>query len=164
MYRTDAGRKLALMVLLTLLLFPFTGCATSPAEEGLDWEPWEGKLTGMVEADLTMHFSRSAQEEGAYVVKGSFAGDIEDVSGGYGSGTMSGDIRGKVKDGIFNVRMKGHARVRAGSAAVDGKLLGTLSQTQAFGSWKLEARDSEETYRFSGEWKADKVDAASQAK
>ena len=162
MLKTDSGPKFTLMILLPLMFFLVASCATSPDEQGLDWEPWEGKLTGMVEADLTMQFSRLAQEEGAYMVKGTFAGDIENVAGGYGSGTMSGDIRGKVKDGIFNVRIRGHARVRAGSASVDGKLLGTLSQTQAFGTWNLEARDSEATYRFSGDWKADKVDDRSQ--
>ena len=164
MLKCHSGLKSALLAVLPLMLCLMSGCATEPATRGLNWEPWKGKLTGMVDADLTMHFSRSEQEEGTYVVEGSFAGAIEDVTGGYGGGTMSGDIKGKVKDGIFNVRLKGHARVRAGSASVEGKLLGTLSQTQAFGSWKLEARDSEETYRFSGEWNADKVDAASQMK
>ncbi len=162
MTRTDSGLKFVLMILLPLMLVTLSGCATAPVERGSNWEPWSGKLSGMVDANLTMYFSRLEQEEGAFLVEGSFAGDIQDVAGGYGSGTMTGDIRGQVKDGIFNVRLRGHARVRAGSAAVEGKLLGTLSQTQAFGSWNLEARDSEETYRFSGEWKAGKVDAGSQ--
>ena len=162
MQKPDSNLKLIVLALLSLMPFLLSGCATEPVARGANWEPWAGRLTGMVEADLTMYFSRLEQEEGAFLVEGSFSGDIEDVSGGYGSGTMSGDIRGQVKDGIFNVRIRGHARVRAGSAAVDGKLLGTLSQTQAFGTWNLEARDSEETYRFAGEWNADKVDAASQ--
>ena len=114
----------------------------------------------MVDADLKMFFSRFEEEKDVYLVKGTFKGDIASVSGEYGSGTMNGEIRGKVKDGIFNVRMGGNANVTAGQATIDGKIIGTLSKTQAFGTWNIIARDTDGTlYEFSGEWSAEKIDS-----
>lgn len=150
------------VVLIPLIFLLPSSCATTPAEQAADWEPWAGELTGMVDADLKLFFARVAEAENVHMVKGSFEGDIGRVAGGYGSGTMKGVIKGKVKDGIFNVRMRGRATVTEGSAAVTGKLVGTLSKTQAFGTWKIEAQDSEDTYHFSGEWSAQKTDTASQ--
>jgi hypothetical protein len=115
----------------------------------------------MIDADLKMFFSRFEEEKEVYLVKGTFEGDIARVSGGYGSGRMKGKIEGKVKDGIFNVRMWGNARVDEGSAAIEGKMIGTLSKTQAFGTWNISARDDEDLYKFSGEWSAKKIDSES---
>jgi len=44
---------------------------------------------------------------------------------------------------------------------LDGfRLTFKLSKTQAFGTWKIIARDIEGTlYNFSGEWSAEKVDS-----
>ncbi|MGI9569773.1 MAG: hypothetical protein ACR2PH_08570, partial [Desulfobulbia bacterium] len=65
--------------------------------------------------------------------------------------------------GIFNVRMSGYANVSAGSATLDGKMIGTLSKTQAFGTWNITATDIEGTsYVFSGEWSAKKIESESQ--
>jgi hypothetical protein len=116
----------------------------------------------MVDAELKMFFSRFEEKKDVYLVKGSFEGDIEDVSGGYGSGTMNAKIEGKVKDGIFNLRMRGHANVSEGQAIINGKMIGTLSKTQAFGTWIINARDDERPYEFSGEWSAKKIDSESQ--
>jgi hypothetical protein len=118
----------------------------------------------MVDADLKMFFSRFEEEKDVYLVKGTFEGDIGRVSGGYGSGTMTARIEGKVKDGIFNLRMWGFANVSEGRAMIDGKMIGTLSKTQAFGTWIIIARDDEGTYKFSGEWSAKKIDSESQGK
>jgi hypothetical protein len=75
---------------------------------------------------------------------------------------MNAKIEGQVKDGIFNVRMWGNANVSAGSATIDGKMIGTLSKTQAFGTWNMLATDTEGTlYEFSGEWSAEKIGSES---
>lgn len=75
---------------------------------------------------------------------------------------MNAKIEGMVKDGIFNIRMWGRANVSDGSATIDGKMIGTLSKTQAFGTWIINARDDEDSYKFSGEWSAKKIDSESQ--
>ena len=158
MNKTTLFLKLVTLLILPFTLFFLSGCASTQSEQGTDWEPWVGELTGMIEADLKMFFSRFEEEQDAYLVKGSFVGDIASVSGGYGSGTMNGKIEGKVKDGIFNVRMWGNASVTGGLATINGKMIGTLSKTQAFGTWNIDAQ-AEELYRFSGEWRAEKIES-----
>jgi len=160
MNKTTLFLKLAILFILPITLFFLSGCASTQTEQGAGWETWVGELTGMIDADLKMLFSQLEEEQDAYLVKGTFKGDIEKVSGEYGSGRMNGDIKGKLKDGIFNVRIRGHANVTAGSANIDGKMIGTLSKTQAFGTWNITAIDTEGTlYKFSGEWSAEKVDS-----
>ncbi len=151
-----------MLFILPFALFFLSGCASTQAEQGTEWEPWVGELTGMVDADLKMFFSRFEEEKDVYLVKGTFEGDIRSISGGYGSGTMNAKIKGKVKDGIFNVRMWGIATVSDGSAIINGNMIGTLSKTQAFGTWIINARDDEGLYKFSGEWSAKKIDSESQ--
>ena len=161
MNKTTLFLKLVILFILPFTLFFLSGCASMQAEQGTDWEPWVGELTGMVDADLKMFFSRFEEEKDVYLVKGTFEGDIGRVSGGYGSGTMNARIKGKVKDGVFNLSMTGFARVSEGQALIDGKMIGTLSKTQAFGTWTIIARDDERTYDFSGEWSAKKIDSGS---
>ena len=153
--------KLVMLFMLPFTLFFLSGCASTQAEQGTDGEPWVGELTGMVDAGLKMFFSRFEEEKDVYLVKGTFKGDIGRVSGGYGSGTMNAKIEGKVKDGIFNIRMWGHANVSDGAASIDGKMIGTLSKTQAFGTWIINARDPEDSYELTGEWSAEKIDSES---
>ena len=164
MNKTTLFLKLVIWFTLPLTLFFLSGCVSTQTEQGTDGEPWVGELTGMVEADLKMFFSRFEEEKDVYLVKGTFKGDIGRVSGGYGSGTMNAKIEGKVKDGIFNIRLWGHANVSDGAARIDGKMIGTLSKTQAFGTWIINARDPEDTYEFSGEWSAKRLDSESQGK
>ena len=160
MNKTTLFLKFVVLFIFAFTLFFLSGCASTQTEQGTDWEPWVGELIGMIDADLKMFFSRFEEQEDVYLVKGTFKGNIARVSGEYGSGTMNGDIRGKVKDGIFNVRMGGYANVTAGQATIDGKMIGTLSKTQAFGTWKIFATDIEGTlYEFSGEWSAEKIDS-----
>jgi hypothetical protein len=154
--------KLFVLFILPLALFCLSGCASKQAEQGTEWEAWVGELTGMVDAELKLFFSRLEEDSDVYLVKGSMKGNIGDVSGGHGSGTMNAKIEGKVKDGIFNLQMWGHANVSEGQATINGKLIGTLSKTQAFGTWIIDARDDERPYEFSGEWSAKKIDSESQ--
>ncbi len=160
MNKTTLSLKLAVSLILISTLFFLSGCVSTQTEQGNDWETWVGKLTGMIDADLKIFFSRFGEEKDVHLVKGSFKGDIDSVSGEYGSGRMNGEIKGIVKNGIFDVRIWGHANVTAGSATIDGKMIGNLSKAQAIGTWTITARDAEgTTYKFSGEWSAEKTDS-----
>jgi hypothetical protein len=149
-----------MLSVLPLTLFFYSGCASTQTERGIKWEPWVGELTGMVNANLNMSFSRIEEEKDVYLIKGNFEGDIESYYSGTGSGKMRAKIQGKVKDGICNVQIRGFAIVTDGSVSMDGKMIGTLSKTQAFGTWTITARD-DERYDFSGEWTAKKIDPKS---
>ncbi|MCB2166733.1 MAG: hypothetical protein KQI78_03660 [Deltaproteobacteria bacterium] len=150
-----------LLILSSSLIF-FFGCASSPELKGTEGELWAGKLAGMIDADLKMYFSRFDEKEDHYEVKGSFNGEIGRVAGGYGSGTMRGTLSGEVKEGNVVVRIRGTATVNEGSASITGKLRGTLLDNQAAGTWDIDARSSEGSHYFSGQWHADKTDSAIQ--
>lgn len=150
--------QIAALFILPFTLFLMFGCASIQVEQGTDREPWAGKLTGMVEADFKMFFSRSEVEEDVYFVKGAFSADIKKVAGGHGSGEIHATIKGKIKDGIVNVRIYGSADGDWGSVSISGKMIGTLSKTQAFGTWNISA----EAERYTGEWSAEKIDSESE--
>lgn len=159
MDKTKFFLKLVVLFLLPFTLLFFSGCASTKVEQGTDREPWVGKFTGMVEADLKIFFSRSEDEEDVYSVKGAFSGDIETVAGGYGGGEMNGTIKGRIKDGIANFRINGSAYGDWGSVPISGKMIGNLSKTQVFGKWNIRAQ-AETPYYFSGEWSAEKINSA----
>ena len=97
MNKTTLSLKLAVSLILISTLFFLSGCVSTQTEQGNDWETWVGKLTGMIDADLKIFFSRFGEEKDVHLVKGSFKGDIDSVSGEYGSGRMNGEIKGMVK-------------------------------------------------------------------
>ena len=162
MNKTTFFLKLVILFILPFTLFFLSGCASTQVEQGTDREPWVGKFTGMIEADFKMFFSRSEEEEDVYFVKGVFSADIEKVAGGHGSGEMNGTIKGKIKDGIVNFRIYGSAYGDwPGLVPISGRMIGTLSKTQAFGTWNISAK-AESIYSFAGEWSAEKIDSESE--
>lgn len=162
MNKTALFPKLVIIFILPLTVFLLSGCTSTQVEQSTDREPWLGTFTGMIKADLKMFFSRSEDEEDVYIVKGAFSGNIETVAGGHGGGKMNGSIKGKIKDGIVDFRINGSATGDWGSVPISGKMIGTLSKTQVFGKWNISAQ-AETQYYFSGEWRAEKIDAASEA-
>ena len=152
---------LVVLLILSFTCFFLSSCVSTPTERGTEWEHWSGELTGGVNANLKMFFSRLEKEKNDYLIKGNFEGDIESTYGGYGRGKMRAKIKGKAKDSICNVEIWGIATVDEGSVTINGKMIGTISKTQAFGTWTLIARD-DERYDFSGEWSAKKADSGSQ--
>jgi hypothetical protein len=155
-----AGVLLKLIILFIFLSTPFftSGCASNAGERGVHWEPWVGKLSGTADVEFKMFLSRFEEEQGAYQVKGNFEGEIGGAAGGADSGTVQLEIKGKVKDGIFNARIWGQAITIEGANNVRGNMIGTLAKTQAFGTWVLNASDDEDSYQYTGEWRAKKMD------
>jgi len=162
MKNATIGIELFVLLMVSCSLFFFSGCASTPEMKDTEGEHWVGKLTGMIDADLQMYFSRFEEKEDFYEVKGSFIGEIGRVAGGYGSGTMRGTLSGEVKKGSVDVRIRGTATVNEGSASITGKMEGKLSDTQSAGTWDIDARSSEGSHYFSGQWHADKTDPAIQ--
>jgi hypothetical protein len=154
--------ELFVLFMVSSSLFFFFSCTSTPELKGTEGELWAGKLAGMIDADLKMYFSRFDEKEDRYEVNGSFKGEIGRVAGGYGSGTMRGTLSGEVKEGNVVVRIRGTATVNEGSASITGKMKGTLSDTQAAGTWDIDARSGEGSHHFSGQWHADKTDPAIQ--
>ena len=82
--------ELFVLFMVSSSLFFFFGCTSTPELKGTEGELWAGKLTGMIDADLKMYFTRFEEKEDLYVVKGSFNGEIGRVAGGYGQRNNEG--------------------------------------------------------------------------
>ena len=75
------------------------------------------------------------------------------ITGGYGEGEIRCNIKGTIKNEVMNASIHGRAVVSDGSADVSGTLVGTMSKTQAFGTWRLAHVEGV----HSGEWTAEKT-------
>ena len=140
MKKTTLFLKLVIWFILPFTAFFLSGCASTQVEQGADREPWSGKFTGMIEADLKMFFLRSGEEKDVYLVKGAFSGDIEAVAGGHGAGEMNGSVKGQIKDEVVDFRLNGSATGDWGSVPISGKMTGTLSKTQVSGTYNIRAQ------------------------
>ena len=63
MNKTAIILKIVILFILPFTLCILSGCVTTRAVQGTDWEPWVGELTGMVDADLKMFFSRIEKDK-----------------------------------------------------------------------------------------------------
>ena len=152
--------QLLILLILSITLSFSSGCVTTREIQGAEWEPWAGELTGGVGADLKMFFSRIEEGNDVYLVKGSFEGDIGEISGGYGGGTMNAKIEGKVKDGIFSIRLWGHANVSEGQANITGTGCGSrhasskrrIRRTPG-SSWRTTTSPPRPTTRGTSRWR-----------
>ena len=75
------------------------------------------------------------------------------TAGGYGSVTVTGRMKGKVKNGIMKAKIFGDAQVEDTFYRISGEMIGTISKTQAFGTWSLSHIEG----THSGKWTAKKV-------
>ncbi|UCD88441.1 MAG: hypothetical protein JSW04_08155 [Desulfobacterales bacterium] len=136
----------------TLAFLLVLGCASTQVEPGAVAEMWKGKITGMIDGDIKFSIVRIAGENNSFSVKGNM-----DMKGqrivGYGEGEIKCTIKGKIKNEVMNAIIHGRAVVSDGSADVSGTLVGTMSKTQAFGTWNL----SHVGGIHSGEWTAEKT-------
>ena len=137
-----------LIVVLTIL-----GCASTQLVPDADTDKWIGKISGMAEGDLELFIKQTQDQGGFYPVKGPFVMNLSRTAGGYGNVTVRGRMKGKVKKGIMEAKIFGDAQVEDTFYRISGEMRGTISKTQAFGTWKI--RHIEGTH--SGKWTAEKV-------
>jgi hypothetical protein len=110
------------------------------------------KLAVMAKGDLELLFKQTQGQSDFYSVSGSFVMNLE-KTGGYGGGTATGQVKGKVKNGIMKAKISGVAQVEDGSAHISGEIIGTISKTKAFGTWRMGHIDGS----HSGKWTVEKV-------
>ncbi len=124
---------------------------TGDAEE----EIWELVVTGDTESKCNMVLKQSKIEKDTYFVSGKISGKIQDLR--WGAGHITFKLKGKTGKSIFVAGLSGHADMDEGEAAgvyfVYGKLKGTLSKSQGFGTWQVE----HEFGSPSGEWTAKRI-------
>lgn len=147
-----AKRKTIITFSILASLFVL-GCASTQVDPAAVAEIWEGKTTGMIDGNIKFSIARIAGENNAFSVKGNMVINAQQISGGYGEGEIRCVIKGKIINEVMNARIRGRAVVSEGSSDVNGSLIGTMSKTQAFGTWTLSHVEGV----HSGEWTAEKM-------
>ena len=153
MFRLILTSKRAFLLIMLILVLSILGCAATQFVPDADTEKWIGKISGMAKGDLELFIKQTQGQGDFYSVKGPFVMDLEKTAGGYGSVTVRGHMKGKVNNGIMKAKIFGDAQVEDTFYQISGEMIGTISKTQAFGTWSL--RHIEGTH--SGKWTAEKV-------
>ena len=143
--------KLLFLLIIIVLIF---GCAATEPTPNVAKEMWVGEMSGMVTGTLNLMSWQTHGEGDVHSVTSMLDLEFDSTTGGYGNGTLTGRLTGRIKDGVLDATISGHAESQDGSAMVRGKFVGTVSETQGFGTWKIFA--SQENIHFSGEWSIEK--------
>lgn len=137
----------SLIIVVVLYTF-FWGCvATKEPSPGIPKDTWTGEMTGMATAKLRLESWQVSKAGSETIIQGSVRIDVDSARGGVQDVTLKGRLTGRIKDGLMEAKFSGTAE---GTFCV-GNFIGTMSETQGFGTWKIDAFD-EEGYRFTGEW------------
>jgi len=137
-----------LIVVLSIL-----GCASTQFVPDADTEKWIGKISGMAKGDLEFFIKQTQGQGDFHSVTGPFVMNLGSTAGGYGGATVTGLMKGKVKNGIMKTKFFGEAEVEDTFYRISGEMIGTISKTQASGTWRI--RHVEGSH--SGKWTAEKV-------
>jgi hypothetical protein len=96
-------------------------------------EIWELQLTGQTQGTLYMLIKRTEIENGIYGIAGKFYGKINDHIGGRGEADYK--LEGKIEGDSFKASFSGHSEMAEGPSSVDGRMNGTISESQGSGTW-----------------------------
>jgi hypothetical protein len=140
---------IALIMVLSILL----GCASTQLVPDANTEKWVGKISGMARGDLKLFIKQIQGQSDLYLAKSPFVMNLDATAGGYGKVEVTGHMKGKVKNGIIKAKIFGNAQVGDSFYQISGEMIGTISKTQAFGTWKIRHIKG----LHSGKWTAKKM-------
>ena len=153
MFRLILTSMRAFLLISLFVVISILGCASTQLVPDADTEKWIGKISGMADGNLELFINQTHGQGEFYSVTGHFAMNLK-TTGGYGSGRVTGHMKGKVKDGIMKTKISGYAQAEDGSSHISGEMIGTISKTQAFGTWSIGHIKG----LLSGKWTAEKVE------
>ncbi len=153
MFRPILNLKCVFLVITLIVIFSVIGCASTQFVPDADSEKWIGKISGMAKGDLELFIKQTHGQDDFYSVTGPFVMNLETTAGGYGSVTVKGLVKGKINNGSMKSNIFGDAQVEDTFYQISGKMIGTISKTQAFGTWKIAHIEG----LHSGKWTAKKV-------
>ncbi|MCP4372364.1 MAG: hypothetical protein GY797_30305 [Deltaproteobacteria bacterium] len=153
MFRPILNLKCVFLVITLIVIFSVIGCASTQFVPDPDSEKWIGQISGMAKGNLELFIKQTQGQDDLYSVAGLFVMNIETTAGGYGSVTARGRINGKIKNETMKAKIFGDAQVEGTFYQISGKMIGTISKTQAFGTWKITHIEG----LHSGKWTAKKV-------
>ena len=146
--------KAIYFVLFLLAAAFFCGCVSSQPPAGAKQEIWKGQFTGDINGDLTITAWNVSTDKNLKVLKGELNSKIDSVIGGYGTGTLYGNLSGQIKDGVFTASFRGNAKVTDGSARVSGRFIGNMSEKKGAGTWNCNVTHG--AMRLKGKWTLEK--------
>jgi hypothetical protein len=152
MFRLSLIPRRVFLLFTLIVLLSILGCASTQLVPDADTEKWIGKISGMAKGDLELFIKQTQGQGDFHSVTGPFVMYLK-TTGGYGSGKVKGNVKGIVKNGIMKAKISGHAQVEDGSSHISGTMIGTISKTQAFGTWSLGHIEG----FLSGKWTAEKA-------
>ena len=146
--KTRSSTALYPVVISVVLCTLFWGCVTTQeSSSGVPKNTWTGEMTGMATAKLVLESWQDDKSGSETVIKGSIRIEVDSARGGVQDMTVRGRLKGRIKDGLMEAQFSGTAE---GTTCI-GDFIGTMSETQGFGTWKIDAMD-EEALRFTGDW------------
>ena len=133
------------LYLLLLAVLTLTGCVT------YEGDLWQGELTGDMNGKMKMYLDRSETEEDSFAVAGNISGKFDNVKG-VGDAEVMLSIKGEIQNGMISAKLfgSGYSETAGGGDNLRGEMIGTMSKTQAFGTWNLETIKYD--FQFNGDW------------
>jgi len=139
-------------LLKSLLLFLcafalLTGCVSPKPPPGVRKDLWVGELTGMIRGPIRISSWQSGENKNIQITEGRFTMHVDSAWGGFSDISVQGDVRGRIKDGLMEAKISGSAD----DSFFSGVLIGTVSEIQGFGTWRLDVPE-EDAGTYTGEW------------
>lgn len=145
------SKRIFLLIAFSAVLYTL-GCASTQIVPDADSEKWIGKISGMAQGDLKLFIMVTQGQNDLHSVSGPLAMNLKTTTG-YGGVKVTGHIKGKIKSGNMDAKIIANASVEGMVYQLSGKMVGTISKTQAFGTWSLSHIEGS----HSGKWTAEKL-------
>lgn len=141
--------------MITMVL---AGCLAAETIPDSPRRNWQGTVSNMLKGEMQLVSWEESGSENIQKATGTIKAVLSHSSG-FGGGAFSGQLEGRIKDGLFEADFFGRAEVQDGVARFRGKFVGTFSETQGFGSYDLYPIDyRNEVPRFNGDWSVQVLD------
>jgi len=153
MFRLILASKLTFLLITFIVALSVLRCTTAQLVHDPDAEKWIGKISGMAKGNFELFIKQTQGQGNLYYVSGPFVMNLGTTAGGYGGATVTGSIKGKIKNEIMKTNIFGNAQVEDSFYQISGEMIGTISKTLAFGTWTIRHIEG----LHSGKWTAEKL-------
>lgn len=152
MFKFSLTLKGTYLLIVFFAVVSILGCASTQFVPDADSEKWVGKISGMAEGDLKLFIMVTQGQSNLHSVSGPLTMNLKTTTG-YGDAKVEGRIKGKIKSGNMNAKIFANVSVEGSVYQLSGKMVGTISKTQASGTWSLSHIEGS----HSGKWTAERA-------
>ena len=83
-----------------------------------------------------MTLTRTEVAHGTFSIKGKVSGEINDYIGGNGEARFK--LKGKIKNNVIKMNLKGQAEMTQGPTSITGKMEGNITDTKGSGTFRVQ--------------------------